>query len=143
MAHSRFHNLSSLGRNIVIIQTRVQHPSLVERFVRFLCEELNVFPDRIAVISYDGSDGNFGLCIDETNTEFLILVKESDRDVGQIFTTIAHEMIHVKQYMKENLGWFLDNRSYLSYHDRWWEREAFEKAVPLVEKFSKNITLDH
>jgi len=48
-------------------------------------------------------------------------------------------MIHVKQYMKENLGWFVDNRSYIPYLERWWEKEAFSGAVPLVEKFIKTL----
>jgi hypothetical protein len=118
------------------IHTDISCPSLVERFTEFLCKELSINPTKITIASFHCKE-NLGLCIDETQTDFLILVREKDRNIGEIFTTIAHEMIHVKQYMKENLGWFLDNRSHIPYLERWWEREAFANAVPLVEKFAR------
>lgn len=112
---------------------------LTEQFVSFLATELNVIPERLVLAEHEGTDGNLGLCIDLSDTEFMILVKTDSRNIGEIFTTIAHEMIHVKQYMQENLGWFLDNRSYIPYQERWWEKEAFQHAVPLVEKFAKGL----
>lgn len=109
------------------------------KFVDYLINELNVIPEKLVVANHDSSDDNLGLCIDLSSTEFLILVKTDNRNIGEVFTTIAHEMVHVKQYMKENLGWFLDNRSHIPYHERWWEREAFEKSIMLVEKFAKGL----
>jgi hypothetical protein len=79
------------------------------------------------------------LCIDESEDEFIILVKEQSRDLQDMFITIAHEMIHVKQHMKENLGWFLDNYGDIPYRERWWEKEAFDKSVPLVVKFAAHM----
>lgn len=117
----------------------MKHDSLVEKFVEFICKELGIQPLKLTVASYDEDDGNLGLCLDESDSEFIILVKEKDRNIGEIFTTIAHEMVHVKQYMKENLGWFLDNRKNTPYMDRWWEKEAFSMAVPLVENFVKTL----
>ena len=124
----------------MLVETDLQCSAPVEKFISFLCSELNINPTRITIGSFC-NDGSLGLCIDETETDFIILVKEQERDIGEIFTTIAHEMIHVKQYMQENLGWFLDNRSYIPYSERWWEEEAFAMSVPLVEKFAK--TLQH
>lgn len=121
------------------IITQIKCNSLVENFVKFICEELNIQPLRLTIASYDEDDNLNGLCIDETDSEFIILIKETNRSIGEILVTIAHEMIHVKQYMKENLGWFLDNRKDIPYLDRWWEQEAFDYAVPLVEKFAKGI----
>jgi hypothetical protein len=83
------------------------------------------------------------MCFDESEGNFTILVKETERNIGEVFTTIAHEMIHVKQYMTQELGRLLDEQSEVPYDQRWWEKEAFEKAVPLVEKFSKKITSNH
>jgi len=122
-----------------IIETSVKHSSLVEKLTRFLCEELDVKPKRLSIVSYDLDDDTLGLCIDESDDEFTVLVKERNRNIGEICTTIAHEMIHVKQHMKENLGWFLDNRKDIPYMERWWEKEAFSTAVPLVEKFAKTL----
>ncbi len=121
------------------VETLIAHPNLVEKFTNFLCGELDIAPTRITIAPYEDEAEILGLCLDESETEFILLIKENDRDIGEIFTTIAHEMIHVKQYMKENLGWFLDNRSNIPYLERWWEKEAFGNAVPLVEKFTKTL----
>lgn len=125
---------------MTLIQTQVSNPSLVDKLARFLCDEFDIRPEKLTIVSYEVEDGNVGLCIDESDTEFIVFVREKNRNIGEICTTIAHEMIHVKQYMKENLGWFLDNRKDIPYMDRWWEKEAYEGAVPLVEKFA--ITLN-
>lgn len=123
----------------MIIDVNVNHKYsfLVGRFLKFLCNELDVSPCRVTVFPYENDDDVSGMCIDESDDEFIILVKEENRRVEDIFVTIAHEMIHVKQHMKENLGWFLDNHSHIPHHDRWWEKEAFSNAIPLVQKFAK------
>ena len=120
-----------------VVEAHVSNEALMTLFVQFLCLELDIRPGSISVAPYEIDDGNYGICIDDTDSDFVIFVKESGRNVGEIFTTVAHEMVHVKQYMKENLGWFLDNRSYIPYRERWWEQEAYAKAVPLVEKFAQ------
>lgn len=124
----------------MILSTRLDHSydRLVNEFVKFLCSELSISPREIVILGEDISDG-YGHCIDVDEESFLILVKETDRDIGQVFTTIAHEMIHVKQYMTQELGRLLDEQSDVPYEQRWWEREAYENAVPLVEKFSKKL----
>jgi len=124
----------------VILKTQLHHSydRLVNPFVKFLCEELKVLPREIIIVSEDIEDG-FGLCLDIESDKFLILVKESGRRVDQVLTTIAHEMIHVKQYMTQELGRLLDEQQHVPYEQRWWEKEAYEKAVPLVEKFAKTL----
>lgn len=123
----------------MLLETAVSHPNLVEKFAKFLCEELSIQPKRITIAAYEIDEDTLGMCIDESEDEFIILVKEANRDIGQVFNTIAHEMIHVKQYMKENLGWFLNNRSDIPYRERWWEVEAYSGSIPLVEKFAKTL----
>jgi hypothetical protein len=115
------------------------YEKLVNPFIQFLCAELKIFPREISVVA-ENTDDCVGMCIDVDEDSFLILVKEENRNLGQIFTTIAHEMIHVKQYMTQELGRLLNEESYIPYEERWWEKEAFENAVPLVEKFAKIIT---
>lgn len=111
---------------------------LLEKFVLFICNEYSIRPKKIEIAPLE-EDGLLGLCIDESPNEFTILVKEGERNLGEIFTTVAHEMIHVKQHMKENLGWFLTHRSHIPYEERWWEVEAFGNAVALVEKFTQTL----
>jgi hypothetical protein len=43
--------------------------------------------------------------------------------------------------MTQNLGQILDQSTALPYDSRWWEDEAFNGAVPLVESFAKKINL--
>jgi hypothetical protein len=124
---------------MTIIDTVISNPKLVENFAVFLCRELDIMPLKVTIAPYELDDGILGLCLDESDDEFIVFVKEQDRNIGQIFTTIAHEMVHVKQYMKENLGWFLNNRKDIPYLDRWWEVEAYSNAVPLVEKFTETL----
>jgi len=120
----------------MIIETSISHASIVKSFVRFLCIELKINPKRITVAEWEELEGNtIGLCIDESEDEFIILVKEQTRTLQEMLVTIAHEMIHVKQYMENNLGWFLDNYGHIPYLERWWESEAFSDALPLYKKY--------
>lgn len=121
------------------IHVEVQSSSLVEKFVKFLCTELDVRPTSVSVVPYEMDNGIVGLCLDLTDEDFVIFVKEKDRDIGQVFVTVAHEMIHVKQYMKENLGQLLNSCQDVPYVERWWEKEAYANATPLVEKFAKKL----
>jgi len=128
----------------MILSTQLHHSydHLVNLFVRFLCDELCVYPCEITIVSEDIESG-LGLCFDIEPNKFLILVKESGRRVDQVLTTIAHEMIHVKQYMTQELGRLLDEQKDVPYEERWWEKEAYTNAVPLVEKFVKKISSSH
>jgi hypothetical protein len=123
---------------ILTTQLDSSYDRLVNEFTKFLCKELCILPRSVTIVGYD-LEQDFGMCFDDSDGEYTILVKESGRDIGQVFTTIAHEMIHVKQYMTQELGRLLDEQQDLPYEQRWWEKEAYEKAVPLVEKFSKTL----
>lgn len=119
-----------------------KYDRLVSEFVQFLCDELGVRPRKIDVVGTDLFE-NLGMCLDVEDETYLIFVKETGRRIDQIFITIAHEMIHVKQYMTQELGRLLDEQQHVPYEERWWEQEAYERAVPLLEKFAKNLTVDH
>ena len=125
----------------MIIETAISNASIVKSFVRFLCIELKIKPKRITVAEWEELEGNIiGLCIDESEDEFIILVKEKTRTIQETLITIAHEMIHVKQYMLQDLGWFLDNHGHIPYQERWWEKEAFRYSVLLIEKYAIHLT---
>ena len=119
-----------------------KYDRLVSEFVQFLCDELGVRPRKIDVVGTDLFE-NLGMCLDVEDESYLIFVKETGRRIDQIFITIAHEMIHVKQYMTQELGRLLDEQRQVPYEERWWEQEAYERAVPLLKKFAKNLTVDH
>jgi hypothetical protein len=115
--------------------------ALAEKFIKFICKEYGILPRKISVEAHD-IVGNNGMCFDEPDGQYTILIKDN-RDLGHIFTTLAHEMIHVKQYMTQNLGSLLDDNRELPYMERWWEEEAFSDAIPLVEKFAKQININY
>lgn len=124
---------------ILTTKLDLKYEELANVFAEFLCKELSVTPRELHIVGTDLDEG-LGQCIDVDEGSYLILVKESGRRLEQIFITIAHEMVHVKQYMTQELGRLLDEQSHVPYEDRWWEKEAYEKAVPLVEKFSETLT---
>jgi hypothetical protein len=79
--------------------------TLTENFIRFCCVELNIFPDMITVKGRDKplKDNALGLCY-EVNCEhkYLITVSKQNRSVTDIYTALAHEMIQIKKFMKDD-----------------------------------------
>lgn len=122
---------------IIDIAVMEDYDALIDDFVYYICKHFGILPRRISIESAE-LVGNRGMCFDDDVGEFTILVNRTD-DVGAIFATVAHEMIHVKQYMTQNLGQILDESTELPYDSRWWEEEAFNGAVPLVEAFANKI----
>lgn len=74
------------------------------------------------------------MCFDMDVGHYMILIKTHNRNLTQIYTTLAHELVHVKQYMYDNLGYLLDSHK-PPYNERWWEKEANSKAEELILKF--------
>jgi hypothetical protein len=112
--------------------------TLTTNFVNFCCDELNVFPSLITIEAWESSflDGATGLCYEvNCKDEYLIMVSKSDRNITEIYDTIAHEMIHVKQFMKDNLNKSLCERHRPVYQERWWELEANQNSYELVKKY--------
>lgn len=112
-------------------------PVLTEQFVNFCCEELKIFPENIFVEGWDTPLFNKanGLCYEvEHNYEYLIMVQTKDRDITEIYNTIAHEMIHVKQFIKQDLVNHIEKEKPI-YTERWWEKEASSESLNLVKKY--------
>lgn len=65
--------------------------------------------------------------------------------VRQILETLAHEMIHMRQFRNKELGYrenhtLFRGRAYrldMPYHKEPWEKEAYRKEGPLLAKFLK------
>lgn len=124
---------------IIDVAVNEKYDALLDDFVYYICKHFGIIPRKICIETAD-LVGNRGMCFDDDDGEFTILVKPND-DMGQTFATVAHEMIHVKQYMTQNLGQILDESTAMPYDSRWWEDEAFNGAVPLVESFATKIKL--
>ena len=120
----------------ITIKVNNSYDKLIYSFVEFLCKELSIHPRSLSIDSCDLEE-SFGICFDEDDETYTILVKEKNRKIESVFVTIAHEMIHVKQYMLDDLGKLLDECADIPYEQRWWEIEARTKSLNLLEKFSK------
>lgn len=101
---------------------------LFQKAVKLFCEKLGIAQPRISIYADDTIVQN-GMCYYDSN-EFLIFLK-SGRENGQTLVTLAHEMVHVKQFLLENLENTMDLS--IPYKDRWWEQEAFEKESELAQ----------
>lgn len=121
------------------------HPTIISKFVEFVCRELCISPKTVTVESMHESvyysTGARGSCIDLEPGEFVIMVYETNRNITEICNTIAHEMVHVKQYLKENLDHWISICRDIPYEERWWEIEAFSNSFALVEKFTRGLCL--
>jgi|TARA_B110000977_G_scaffold188227_1_gene256228 hypothetical protein len=112
--------------------------SLTTNFINFCCDDLGVYPDLITVEGWDEpfKDGATGLCYEvDAKEDYLIMVSKEGRNTTEIYDTIAHEMIHVKQFMINNLSKNLCQASRPHYTERWWEIEAKENSFDMVKKY--------
>lgn len=112
-------------------------PVLTEKFVTFCCDELDINPGSICLEGWDTPLFNKanGLCYEvEHGKEYLVHVYTKDRNMTEIYNTVAHEMIHIKQFMKQNLENVLKQHKPI-YTERWWEKEASINSFQLVKKY--------
>jgi len=110
---------------------------LTESFINFCCDQLDVYPSLITVEGWDDplKNGALGLCYEvNDDNEYLIMVSKKNRTATEIYSTIAHEMVHVKQFIKQDLGNTIKAHK-PAYNDRWWEIEADKKSLSLVKKY--------
>lgn len=68
------------------------------------------------------------------------------RDLVAVLQTIAHELVHVKQHMFDDLhkqyalNQKLPEDQKVPYRETWWEKEAYDREVPLVREFIESIS---
>lgn len=119
--------------------SNIPEENLVRSFVVWICNHFDVYPDTIE-LNENQDDQTSGQCIDVSENNFVILVKIADRKLEDVFVTIAHEMIHVKQYIQQDLGRLLEDCKDIPYMERWWEVEAFGESANLVRKFLNDFS---
>lgn len=87
-------------------------------------------------INIKNMKGYEGTCIDGDEREFFIEVNKK-QSFEDFCTTICHEMVHVKQYIRKELfsdvNFYKSREEYLSLP---WEIEAYEKQETLFEKWN-------
>ncbi len=133
---------------IILMKGRIKHKAKVKTYVESLCKELGInrMWSKVIFIRFHTSLKNEaqGLCWGDKNEGFveIDIARKSDGDelsYEQIMQTLAHEMVHAKQYLRGELNGWTNSwkgkkpRNY-KYENAPWEREAYKLEKKLYEK---------
>lgn len=94
---------------------------------------------------FDGTRG----CVTYVGPKYLVMFVDSGLDMERLVLTLAHEMVHVKQYARGQIKHKLGGKTYYwmgkpirkQYYDQPWEVEAFSKERVLANKIFQIITV--
>ena len=115
---------------------------LLIHFVKMCLSELDINPKKIYICfeneKYIGNTQSTGMCIDNFIDDYTILAAKNNRTITEVFRTVAHELVHIKHYMKDNLSDLFLQEADDNYENLWWEKEARLKSERLIIKFVKN-----
>ena len=100
----------------------------IGKVVRFFCDALGIGVPNLHVF-VDDTISVAGACYQNDHDDYLIALRQ--QDLGQMLVTLAHELVHVKQYVLDDLAEKWDTS--IPYRERWWEVEAYEKEVELTK----------
>jgi hypothetical protein len=95
-------------------------------------------------------DGNNGVA-SKTGEKEITVVVDSQLKLPQMLLTLAHEMVHAKQYIRghykstlsrngKHKKLWLGKQYSVVYHKRPWEREAFRREGELVNALLESVT---
>ena len=103
--------------------------------ISFFSDKLRL-PDGILIdFTYSNKMNVKGLCWRDERQHFYIRLrtKQTKRD---LLDTIAHEMVHIKQYLKNEIDDSLNTWKGQVRKDEPWEEEAEDLAIYLVNQFT-------
>jgi hypothetical protein len=100
----------------------------VSKVIGLFCDALGIGVPNLHVF-VDDTIAVDGVCYQNSHDDYLIALRE--QEVGQMIVTLAHELVHVKQYVLDGLAAAWD--ATIPYRERWWEVEAYEKEVELTK----------
>lgn len=105
--------------------------SIVTKTVDFFCRVLNIPSDIDIHLFVDETLQSQGACYQNSPSEYMIVL--ACQKIEQMIVTIAHELVHIKQFIYDELDKHFDDS--IPYHERWWEQEASESESVLMELF--------
>jgi hypothetical protein len=98
--------------------------------VKFFCNALGIdVPENLHIFT-DETIKVCGACYQNDDNDYMIVLRERDNTADMI-VTLAHELTHVKQYIRDDLKTAFTTA--IPYMERWWEIEAYAKESELVE----------
>lgn len=111
-----------------VVQIDGMNQDFIGKVVKFFCDALGIDVPNLHIF-VDDTITVAGVCYQNSHDDYLIAIR--DQDNGQMIVTLAHELVHVKQYVVDGLAEQWD--ATIPYRERWWEVEAFQKEVELME----------
>jgi hypothetical protein len=129
---------------------------VLEKLTKFYVEELNLTNSRyrLVVTTTTGlkKENGWNGYADKVTDDLLLVVLDSRLSMVKMMYTLAHEMVHVKQFAKgqyktekskngKHKRFWMGKRVALPYAERPWELEAFKREDILVTAlFDKILT---
>ena len=126
---------------------------LLERSAQFFAEKLNVTKCnyKVFICTKRGlrSEGHMGLCAKTGKREITVAI-DGALPLPNILYTLAHEMVHVKQFCRGQYRselarngryrrYWLGKQVIAKYEDRPWELEAFTREGILVSQLMEHV----
>ena len=108
--------------------------------VQFVCEKFGIMPNIEISFKRMTNDLNYGFACQLEGNDYEIDVKRT-LDMRTMLTTLAHELIHVKQYARGELT--QDNEAGIDYWDRPSEVEAHGRETGLFIRWCEKERLGH
>lgn len=118
--------------------------SMVEYCIKMLMPRMQSLD--IRVVLKDLKDDAYGYCLSETTREFELEI-DKKLTLRKLLTTVAHEMVHVKQYARRELtgDYTWQNKTYgpknCDYWDQPWEIEAHGRETGLFIRWAEKNKL--
>lgn len=132
--------------DIHIVGRKSATKSLIETACKFLVKELNLTRSKytLLVMTEKGLMKNEGCkgAVTKIGPKCLAMMVDSHLDIERLIITLAHEMVHVKQYAKGQVKasksckthYWLGKNVRKGYYEQPWEIEAFTKERVLANK---------
>jgi len=111
-----------------------------ESMAYYVCEKFNIAPFIEINFRLMSNDDTLGYCSHVNEDGFEIDIKRSQK-LRSMLTTLAHEMVHVKQYLEGSIP--DDYRDQTDYWDRPWEIEAHGREAGLFVRWCEYHRLGH
>lgn len=111
-----------------------------ESMAYYICEKFDIKPFIEINFRLMSNDDTLGYCSHITDEGFEIDIKRSQK-LRSLLTTLAHEMVHVKQYLEDAIPDTYEQD--LDYWDRPWEIEAHGRETGLFVRWCEYHQLGH
>ena len=106
----------------------------------FVCQKFNISPSIEINFRRMSKDANYGYCCNLDDGEYEIDIKRTLR-LRDMLTTLAHELVHVKQYENDELDHKAEED--IEYWDRPSEIEAHGRETGLFIRWCETNRLSH